>query len=102
MCLNHCGRHRRRPILITILHATGEVRIRRDEYRNERAREQERLSASNTEDFEQLLRRDNFELGIGTVARFFVGTPPSKVSDVAETTALHVVVYDFSDKFGAK
>ncbi len=49
----------------------------------------------------QLLRRDDFELGIGTVARFFVCSPPAELRDMAKATSLHVVVSDFHYQFGA-
>jgi len=49
----------------------------------------------------QLLRRDDFELGIGTVARFFVCSPPAELRDMAKAASLHVVVSDFHYQFGA-
>ncbi len=49
----------------------------------------------------QLLRRDDFELGIGTVARLLVCSPPAKLRDMAKAASLHVVVSDFHYQFGA-
>ena len=48
-----------------------------------------------TEDLRQFLRRDNFELGISTVARLLVRTTPSKLGYVTEAAALHVIISDF-------
>src|SRR6266404_2649956 len=43
----------------------------------------------------QLLRRDDFELGIRAIARLLVRTPPSKMRHVPEASALHVLISDF-------
>jgi hypothetical protein len=49
-------------------------------------------SAATGEDFHQFLGRDNFQLGIGAIARFLVGTPAAKLRHVAEAGSLHVLV----------
>src|SRR5882724_12893422 len=51
-----------------------------------------------TENLSQLLRRNNFELGVRTVARLLIRAPPSKLRCVTEAAALHVVVSDFDYK----
>jgi bifunctional non-homologous end joining protein LigD len=43
----------------------------------------------------QLLRRNHFELGIGTIARSLIGAPSSKLRHVTEAGTLHVLVNDF-------
>ena len=48
----------------------------------------------------QLLRRNDFELGIGTVAGLFVGSPPAKLRRMTEAASLHVIVCDFHNQFG--
>ena len=58
--------------------------------------EAQRLAAKNRH---QLLRWNHFELGIGAVAGFFVGAPPSKLRHVAEAGALHVLICDFHHQF---
>jgi len=57
----------------------------------------EALSASR-ENGRQLLRRNDFELGIGTVARRLVGSPLSKVCHVPEAPTLHVLISDFDNQ----
>ena len=48
----------------------------------------------------QLLRRNDFELRIGAVARPLVGSPPPKLRRVTEAPALHVIVCDLDDQLG--
>ncbi len=48
----------------------------------------------------QLLRRNDFELGIGAVARLLVGAPSAKLRHVTEAAALHVLVGDFDHQLG--
>jgi hypothetical protein len=56
-----------------------------------------RSLAAGGEDFLQLLRRDCFELGVGAVGGFLVGTPAAEVGEVAEPGSLHVLVGDLND-----
>ena len=58
----------------------------------------EHCSAFDGEDLHQLLRRNHFELGIGTVARFLIRAPSAKLRHVAEAAALHVLVGHFDDQ----
>jgi len=51
-----------------------------------------------TENLSQLLGRNNFELGVRTVAWLFIRAPSSKLRCVTEAAALHVVVSDFDYK----
>ena len=48
----------------------------------------------------QLLRRNNFELVIGAVARLLVCSPSAKLRDMTEAAALHVIVCDLYHQFG--
>ena len=48
----------------------------------------------------QFLRRNNFQLRIGAVARLFVGTPSAELRRVTKAAPLHVLVSDFHDQFG--
>ena len=50
----------------------------------------------------QLQRRNDFQLGVSTVAWFFVSAPPSKLRHVAKAGALHVLIGDLHYKFGAQ
>ncbi len=50
----------------------------------------------------EFLGRDDFELGVGAGGGGFVGAPAAEVSEVAEAVALHVLVSDFDDEFGAE
>src|SRR5882672_10092218 len=56
------------------------------------------LPTTTTENLRQLLRRNNFELGVRTVAWLFIHAPPSKLRCVTEAAALHVVVSHFDYK----
>src|SRR6202034_1134177 len=58
----------------------------------------EHCSALDAKDLHKFLRRDHFELGIGTVARLLVHAPPAKLRHVAEAAALHVLVSHFDDQ----
>ena len=51
-----------------------------------------RRSASASKDLRELVRRDDFELGVRAVGRALVGAPPAEVRGVTKTAALHVVV----------
>jgi hypothetical protein len=42
----------------------------------------------------EFLRRYDFELGVGAVARLLIQTPSSKLGGVTEAVALHVIVCD--------
>ena len=59
-------------------------------------------SQSPGEDLGEFIWRHNFQLRIRAIARLLVQTPSSKVGGVAETAALHVIVFDFSHQLGAK
>src|SRR5579863_10472355 len=48
----------------------------------------------------QLVRWNDFELGIGAVARLLVVAPSTEMRHVPETSALHVLVCDFDNQFG--
>ena len=50
----------------------------------------------------QLLRRNDFELGVRAVARLLVRAPPAKLRRVTEAAALHVLVSDFDHQFGTQ
>ena len=93
MCRKPCGHRKKLPTLMTIQRVNGV--LARFEAASEIAN-----SATATEDLCQLLRRDNFELGIGAVARLLVRAPPSKLRYVTEAAALHVVVSDFDHQLG--
>ena len=54
------------------------------------------------EDGFQFFRRDYFELSEGARFRFAVCAPAAEVGHVAEAAALHVLVGDFDDEFGAE
>ena len=47
----------------------------------------------------QLLRRNDFELGIGAVAGLLVGSPPAELCHMTEAASLHVIVSDFHHQF---
>ena len=49
----------------------------------------------------ELVRWDHFKLGVRAGGGWFVQTPPSELGYVAEAVALHVLVGDFEDEFGA-
>ena len=56
------------------------------------------LRETTTENLSQLLGRNNFELGVRTVAWLLIRAPSSKLRCVTEAAALHVVVSDFDYK----
>jgi hypothetical protein len=58
-------------------------------------------SATAPENFRQLLRRNNFELFKGALARLLVQSPPSELSRMTEAIALHVVVSNFDYQLGS-
>src|SRR5258708_6902458 len=43
----------------------------------------------------QLVRRDDFKLRVGAIARLAVGAPPPELRHMTEARALHVLVRDF-------
>ena len=54
------------------------------------------------EDRFQLVRRDDFELRVGAIARLLVGAPSPELRHMAEAGALHVLVCDFDYQFGSE
>src|SRR5262249_13347332 len=52
------------------------------------------------EDGCQFLRRDYFELGVGTINWLFVCSPSAELGHVTEAASLHVLVRDFHHEFG--
>jgi hypothetical protein len=43
----------------------------------------------------QFLWRNNFKLGVGTIARLFVRSPSAELRRVPEAISLHVVISNF-------
>src|SRR5262245_28768757 len=95
MCQKPCGHRKKLPTLMTIQRVNGARGRLRSSLRDSN-------SATATEDLRQLLRRDNFELGIGAVARLLVRAPPPKLRNVTEAASLHVVVSDFDRQLGTE
>src|SRR5262245_42640546 len=60
------------------------------------------LSPPAGENCQQLLRRNDFELSICTVAWLPVRAPPSKLGHVTEAHALHVLVGDLDYELGSQ
>src|SRR5580704_12539086 len=81
-------RRRKLPTLTMIRRGSG-VAVGLPEKRREHC------SALEGEDLHQFLRRNHFELGIGTVAGLFIRAPSAKLRHVAEAAALHVLVSHF-------
>ena len=50
----------------------------------------------------QLLRRNDFELGIGAVAGLFVRSPSAELRRMTESASLHMVVSDFHHQLGSQ
>lgn len=48
----------------------------------------------------QFMWCDHFELCVSAVARFFIGTPSSKLGRMAEALALHMLISNFHYEFG--
>src|SRR6202035_3355270 len=101
MCPKRYGRRRKHPTLMTIRRGNGVRSALRRLPRMTRERVW-RASPTAGENRHQLLWRNNFELGIGAVARLLVRAPPSKLRHVTETGALHVFVSDFHHQFGTQ
>src|SRR6266571_4731035 len=98
MCRKRYGRRKKLPTRMTIRRGNGVPSAPR-----RRALEQvSRGSAAGGENLRQLLRRNDFELRIGAVARLLVRAPPSKMRQVTEARALHVLVSDFGHEFGSQ
>jgi hypothetical protein len=59
-------------------------------------------SVAASENHRQLFGRNDFKLGIRTVAGLLVRAPSAKLRGVTEAVTLHVVVSDFDDQFGTQ
>jgi hypothetical protein len=53
------------------------------------------VSSSLWENLRQFLRRNNFKLGVGTIAGLFVRSPSAELRRVPEAISLHVVISNF-------
>src|SRR3984957_12720851 len=53
------------------------------------------ISSSLWKNCRQFLRRNNFKLGVGTIAGLFVRSPSAELRRVPEAISLHVVVSNF-------
>jgi len=53
------------------------------------------ISSSLWKNCRQFLRRNNFKLGVGTIAGLFVRSPSAELRRVPEAISLHVIVSNF-------
>ena len=58
--------------------------------------------ARDSEDLEKFLWWDDFELFVGAVGGSLIGTPAPELCGVTKAIALHVIIGDLDDQFGAK
>src|SRR4051812_10658925 len=98
MCPKRYGHRKKLPTRMTIRRGNGV----RSAPRRRTLEHVWRGSAPGSENRGQFLRRNDFELRVGAVARFLVRAPPSKMGHVTEAVALHVLVSDFNHQFGSQ